>query len=450
MKQLLCQSMQHIEIRSKTIDKPLSISEYKKLYQPTKSRKEIYVAENVTQSDLLKVTYSPGIEDDFTKSELLNFLKDELNPYVKNGFISSCLSMQAYSLDDFVRSILRVSIVWGVERAVSVFEKCVDKESSVDMKEIALLEGLDYEREQIEIYDGVKLVTRQHLLALCPNFRSSSFVREGVPDLFGGNFLVVDYSLSPIFSEPPKSLFPKNKPFQTKINSTERTDFSITGFCNILSLVCNNRIRPIEIPSYFHGEQVDFGYLTGGDVKIGGFSSGGFRHVLDKDFLASHANVSNENLEKAKELYDKVYGSNNETFELLRTVVIPRWVKANKRKHEYIDAMIDLGIAFESLYMKDEERGISFKLQMRAAWYLGNNFEERQSLMEGLKAFYNCRSDAVHKGKISEKVKVGREKVTIFSLFEQSKQLCRESILKVIEDGKFPDWNSLILGERVI
>ena len=31
-------------------------------------------------------------------------------------------------------------------------------------------------------------------------------------------------------------------------------------------------------------------------------------------------------------------------------------------------------------------------------------------------------------------------------LLSRTQDLCRDSILKILEDGKFPDWNNLILG----
>ena len=29
----------------------------------------------------------------------------------------------------------------------------------------------------------------------------------------------------------------------------------------------------------------------------------------------------------------------------------------------------------------------------------------------------------------------------------EAQDLCQQSIIKILEDGKFPDWNNLILGE---
>ena len=67
-----------------------------------------------------------------------------------------------------------------------------------------------------------------------------------------------------------------------------------------------------------------------------------------------------------------------------------------------------------------------------------------------MKAFgeiYDWRSKVVHTGKLPNKTKktpFTHKEVQQF--IENAQDRCRESILKILEDGKFPDWNSLILG----
>ena len=68
-------------------------------------------------------------------------------------------------------------------------------------------------------------------------------------------------------------------------------------------------------------------------------------------------------------------------------------------------------------------------------------------LIEEFKAIYTLRSNAVHNGKLPQTVKIRKGKSVRTSKFiERAQDLCRESIMKILEDGKFPDWNSLILG----
>ena len=69
--------------------------------------------------------------------------------------------------------------------------------------------------------------------------------------------------------------------------------------------------------------------------------------------------------------------------------------------------------------------------------------------MKKFKTIYDWRSKAVHTGKLSETVKIEKGQfVPISDFITEAQDICRDSIMKILEDGKFPDdWNDLILGE---
>ena len=84
-----------------------------------------------------------------------------------------------------------------------------------------------------------------------------------------------------------------------------------------------------------------------------------------------------------------------------------------------------------------------FRFSLHAAWHLGKDTEQRKALMKEFKAIYDWRSTVVHTGKLPSKaMNVTQEFIT------NAQNFCWESILRVLEDGKFPDWNDLILGEE--
>jgi hypothetical protein len=66
-------------------------------------------------------------------------------------------------------------------------------------------------------------------------------------------------------------------------------------------------------------------------------------------------------------------------------VPIQRLNQARRRKH-IADKAIDLGVAFESLYLNDRshKEQISFTFRLRAAWHLGSDQSERERLLETL------------------------------------------------------------------
>ena len=68
--------------------------------------------------------------------------------------------------------------------------------------------------------------------------------------------------------------------------------------------------------------------------------------------------------------------------------------------------------------------------------------------MDEFKAIYDLRSKAVHNGAIPEKIKIrsGEERIATPEFIPRAQDLFRQSIIRLLEDGEFPDWNNLILG----
>lgn len=111
--------------------------------------------------------------------------------------------------------------------------------------------------------------------------------------------------------------------------------------------------------------------------------------------------------------------------------------------------MIDLGVAFEALYLpKDNIDQLSFQFRLNASWHLGKGKADRKMLIDEFKAIYTLRSKAVHNGVVPEEIKIrkGEEPIATSEFIPRAQDLCRDSIMKILEDGKFPDWNNLILG----
>lgn len=152
--------------------------------------------------------------------------------------------------------------------------------------------------------------------------------------------------------------------------------------------------------------------------------------------------VSEANIKEAMSLYHARKTLKPKVAMKLK-VPIDRWINS-KAKGNTVDAFIDLGIALESLFLEDIQNSgeFRFRLSLRAAWYLGENMEKRQSLMREFRKIYDLRSSAVHTGDIASD-----ESTPEFT--QRAQDLCRQSIVKVIDQGQFPDWNRLVLGHDV-
>ena len=158
-------------------------------------------------------------------------------------------------------------------------------------------------------------------------------------------------------------------------------------------------------------------------------------------------------IDKAKCLYRDLINLNSKAQGKLK-IAINRWIKS-KTYQTPEDKIIDLAIAFETLYLPDSGES-TYKLAVRASWYLGDEKKDREELLAVFKEFYKFRSAVVHGGKPKEEenVKIKGEPIPIPKFITIVQNRCLESIEKImnhcLKKGKFPDndyWDSLILGD---
>ena len=115
----------------------------------------------------------------------------------------------------------------------------------------------------------------------------------------------------------------------------------------------------------------------------------------------------------------------------------------------YVDKMIDLGIAMESFYLRGFSEQLTFRFRLRAALHLGKSLEKRKCLIKEFRQIYEFRSRAVHEGTLPEHVNVDGENIPMRQYIERSQELFKGSLMKVIDSGALPDWESIELGADV-
>ena len=169
------------------------------------------------------------------------------------------------------------------------------------------------------------------------------------------------------------------------------------------------------------------------------------------------APANEAHVEQAKCLYDRLMNFDSKDRGKL-LIAIDRWIKS-KASGTDADKIIDLGIALEALYLSNipEPTELSFRLRLHAAWHLRENEKDRKELMKEFREIYEWRSSAVHNGELpkkeigtkSKKKKIPYTEEEVAAFIQNAQSRCRESILKIVRDGGFPDWNSLILRGEV-
>lgn len=108
------------------------------------------------------------------------------------------------------------------------------------------------------------------------------------------------------------------------------------------------------------------------------------------------------------------------------------------RRHSPVDRAIELGIALESLLTKKKENGITHVMGLRSALFLGGTLQERERTRDAVRTAYKLRSSAVHEGKL-------RDEEAAKGNLEAASLICSQIIRKILNHGKFPDWNKLEL-----
>ena len=503
LRQLLSEAMQSVIIEAPEGYKPISVEEYREC---VKAFRKSY------RPDLSFILdYRLNIQDNAVKSKLFNFMKEELADYIREReFEDESLDLPTYwiqtakaatrgarrlipcRLDSLLEKFLEIAIANGTEQAILALDRCT-RETSGTFQKIMFLEGLDVQYSgttkaasetqirETQIAEGIKFVqlpscTIGQIWDLCES-EQSGFIElpsyaAGFPSyLFQERFiltedntqswsespmalhlsffshailLIIDYTVSPLFCKPSvKSIegVDISDQFEIKIKSAEFPNFDVNKFYHALSLIANYAVKPLFQWQYIGEDELfkvgDWWYTKLMRPRVM-LDSGSGIHVINET-----------DIDKAKCLYQLLTNPSSNIGEKLQ-IPIDRWIKSKISKTA-VDKIVDLGIVLEAIYLSDvsETTELSFRLRLRASWFLGKDNAHRQELMKDFRKIYEWRSKVVHTGKLPNKTKrtpFTPEEVEVF--ITEAQNLCRDSIMKILEDGKFPDdWNNVILGE---
>ena len=400
-----------------------------------------------------------------TRSKLLDLIRGELDLFIHEGRISTgylyllCVktNKDRFELNEFLEKLLNIAIFGGIEAAVSAFERCVSEDASASFESITLLEGITLEAE-IQVFDGIRLVPipASSNLPRC----LGSLPQRDVSNFYWKTMLVIDYSISPIFQKPSLAataedknytVFMEKPPveikgFQIKAKGVKFPEYTSAAstvfhqkFCQALSLACNSGVKPSLSWKFVAKDELL--NISPTVSRLARQSPGPF---------GDRVKISEDQINKAKCLYEALVDSTSYTpTNIAEKLKIPinRWIESKVHK-DPVDKMIDLGTAFESLFLpSDSVDQLAFQFRLRASWHLGKGKVHREELMDEFKAIYTLRSKAVHNGELPPNIRIRKgESVATSEFIPRAQNLCLDSIKKILEDGEFPDWKSLVLG----
>ncbi len=386
----------------------------------------------------------PVVQDAEIKGQLTDTIKEHLEKYIHDDQIQSAVfaifggGTGGFKVDDLVGHWLDIAIARGSDYAANAFLEGL-KNRNLQYQKMTLLKGLRTDHE-ITVSNGIRLLPLPNSPAAFPHY---------LPELYGpmnpspGDFvldtiLVVDASVSPVFVNPTETLgdddeiLDINKVFEYEDASDEPLGFDTKQFCEALSLVAGGPVRPAVWWSH-----LDEDHICKVRKSYGGFEwrpAELVRHLPD----GVSGNLTEETIQEAMSLY-RTRKDLDTKVEAQLAVPIDRWIRSHTDTL-LVDKFIDLGIALESLYLKDGNTSeLRFRLGLYAAWHLGTCSSERLRLVREFRTIYDLRSKAVHTGVIAENPDTQ-------DTLAKAQDHCRQAIIKFITDGKFPDWDRLVIS----
>ena len=428
MATLLSKALQKVLVKHRSNNQLIDIDSYRRLLQSTWNS---YTADVFFNADI----YELSVADSDVREAILNSIRTELADFIHDDRLMSAVFgiygglANGVTLGEVLTQILKVALVRGVQYATNAFYDCVNREKA-SFQVMGLLNGVRVERELV-VSEGIRLVPLPRSSSELPPYLAQvhSFLKD--TDLLGRTLIVIYMSVCPIFVNPRRlsSSDDYDNLFQFEKACPEYPDFSIEEFCDALSLTLGAPVRLAASWSHIAPDEIFNcpGVFGGATYQP---------HLLQE---RTSETVSEHEVADAISLYDARQNLQPSVGRKLK-VPIDRWIKSTSNA-DPVDTFIDLGIALESLYLEDikDDGEFRFRLSLRGAWYLGQNIENRQTLIAEFRKLYDLRSKAVHLGE------VGPEGTRDF--IKRSQDLCLRSIKKVLRDGGFPtDWNRLVLG----
>lgn len=326
----------------------------------------------------------------------------------------------------------------GEDAALSALARYAQLEH-VPVEEFLAIAGVEVNKS-VELAGGMRLIPFSEV--------PPSFVTDALdPALLKSEFLA-SFGISPaafIFSRhvPPKAALVKPAQVKPKFWEAVSDQFSflpespdIYEACECITLVSS--ASPLSITSCVMPEQW---------VPCTGFVGIGLSHPPDEVIGKTVVKLTDPQLIDLQALYGRFRTLDQKVRNSLR-VPIQRLNQA-RRRSSLADKAIDLGVAFEALYLNDRshKEQISFTFRLRAAWHLGVDPDNRKALIKAFNKIYECRSIAVHTGSLSkEEITMNGKKVNTKDFLDYADALCVCAIRKVIDESGYPVWDSIVLG----
>ena len=400
----------------------------------------------------LYVDIKSGVDSALSKF-IFDKFEEHMPNYIPMRYVNCSIRSRAVftmAVNSFLKHLIYTVFYKGVEKAVKLFEISTERKGKFKIK--AILEGIKVNASE-EIFEGIVLKPLSHLS------ESPSSVKQYInsPLFKGGAVIVIEAVIFPLFYKNLGEDISKY-PFKIQIKGLNNKEFKIIDFLDFFWEGIWGELR--YALSLAHNEAIHTPIVWSVPSSYEIFNSRYKSNITQITYIETPTSAREAvtmelcSIEKIKCKYRKIT-QNNELMKSLR-IPIHRWIASKGNKH-LEDQLIDLAIAFEAIYLTNKhhrarrstlhciincllKNGIAQTLASRASNHLREDMEKRKELFRKLKKFYVLRSTVVHGNNLKWEKKI---KESAVSFVRGMQDLCRESIMKILDAGKFPDWNDL-------
>lgn len=385
-----------------------------------------------TNAHLNFMRYKPQLAES-TINHLARLLRAMFSRYVNadtdrigNGmfsFTGGSPKMLAPTIPRFARTVIKPAVVLGSKHMADLLDGWASG-GPLRLSEYALLEGVSIEKN-ITLPEGIRVrllpQSIQELPTSLPVFPEMPHVAY-----LGGVVMCIDCNVSPAVYKPQDrepGVDPVWPEPEFVYGSGRIPNLDHNGLCEALSLACDHHI--CWTLKWIDEEEMQL---------FANFLHSSATFTPQRIGWSPQVALSQEDLQEALRIHVQRHVGARRGLD----VAIKRWI-GSKKQQSLENKFIDLRIALESLYLKSGFGELSFRLSTHCAWHLGTDGDTRKKIFKAVQDLYKLASKAVHGGRIKDTPKYR-------DVLQSAQGICRDGILRRLQERTEPDWNELILG----
>ena len=340
------------------------------------------------------------------------------------------------------RALIRAAAVVGPKAAAGLLDGWAHGEP-LRFKICLVLAGL-YVAQPLKLAEGLRVyslpTSSEGLPLSMPATPRADWQR--VSYMLGHTVLEIDAHTCPVFFQPPR----EEGQYPLLETLTVLQGVKVDTFLTALSLVCNRRVG-VAWSWNDYGDAAAFATTpptgwAGPGTTLRPLGRGSTHDPTANITEITDFNPPSPNLDA--NLLRRTWAFVEELQRRIDTdprfrIAVRRWEQSATPRASLEDRAVDLRIALESLYLNSDAGELGFRLAITGARHLGASLEERREIRRTLGDFYGLASRIIHGTELNQVRNPDTE------LAKRARRVCRDGILRIVEEKHQPNWSDLLL-----